>query len=105
LGIGDTHVSNVLYVDKKGTSQVVAGIDLEEIRKTFDDSGSILKLMVGKAIKNQKELFEPYLYNMVLINWSQPKLKEVFHHLFLVEQVSAMIERDNMLKRLLVKEL
>ena len=61
--------------------------------------------MVGKAIKNQKKLFEPYLYNMVLINWAQPKLKEVFHKLFLTEQVSAMIERDNMLKRLLVKEL
>ena len=105
LGIGDTHVSNVLAVDKPGTSQVIAGIDLEEMRNTFDDTGSILKLLIGKEVKKQKALFDPYLYNITLVNWAQPKLKGIFNQIFLTEQVNKMLERDAMLKKLLAKEL
>ena len=105
LGIGDTSVSNVLAVDKPGTSQVIAGIDLEEMRNKFDDTGSILKLLIGKEVKKQKALFDPYLYNITLVNWAQPKLKGIFHQLFLTEQVNKMLERDAMLKQILAKEL
>ena len=92
-------------MDKPGTSQVIAGIDLEEMRNKFDDTGSILKLLIGKEVKKQKALFDPYLYNITLVNWAQPKLKTCFHKLFLAEQVNMMLERDAMLKKLLAKEI
>ena len=100
LGIGDSGVSNVLFVDKKSTKQVIAGIDLEEMRATFDTS-SILQYLIGKEIKKQKHLFEPYVHSIHLLNWTMPKLKTEFSKLFLLEQIQFMKDRDQEFRTLL----
>ncbi len=100
LGIGDSGVSNILFVDKKSTKQVIAGIDLEEMRARFDKS-SILKYLIGKEIKKQKKLFEPHIHSIHLLNWDLPKLKTAFSTLFLPEQVQLMKDRDQEFRILL----
>lgn len=104
LGVGDTHTSNLLFVDIAKKKQVVAGIDMEELRKIFNDE-NIITLLFTRNIKKVEIIFRPYVHSIRLIKWDTPKVKSVFKLLFLGEQIKAMKERDALLRDMLVKDL
>ena len=100
LGVGDTHTSNILHVHKKNTSQQIAGIDLEEIRKHVNQKTPIA-LLLNKEAKADKLVLEPHLYNIKLLDWSGKKLKDKLQPLFLSEQIYEMKKRDALFRTIL----
>lgn len=91
LGVGDTSVSNMLVVEQSTTKQVVAGIDLEEIRKNYDAT-TLFKLVVGSEVKKQKDLLGKHLREVRVVNWNA--LNEEFNSLFTLQELADMKHRS-----------
>jgi hypothetical protein len=94
LGVGDTHVGNMMLVENPNTTQLVAGLDLEEIRSNYDTS-SLYKLITSTNVKKHRLILEPYLNTIVRITWST--LPDKFKGLFTAQELADMEHRDNML--------
>ena len=104
LGAGDTHTSNILEVSKKNTNQVIAGIDMEEFRRNFDQK-TLLALLLNKETKLEKEVFTPYLYEIKLLDWKEKKLVDKLKPMFLTEQIIEMKYRDIKFREILKESL
>lgn len=102
LGIGDTHMCNILYVNKHKTNQLIAGIDMEEMRSNYIQT-TILDLLFNKASKEESKLFKDHLLEIKLLDWSNSKIKKEFSKMFLTEQIDEMKKRDIILRQALIK--
>ena len=102
LGIGDTHMCNVLYVNKHKTKQLVAGIDMEEMRSNYSQS-TVLDLLFNKVSKEEAKLFKDHVLEIKLIDWSNNKIKRSFNQMFLTEQIDEMKKRDVIFRQMLIK--
>jgi len=91
LGIGDTNVGNMMKVET--TNQLVAGIDLEEIRSNYETS-DMYTLIVGSNVKKQRMVLEPSLGSIVKVNWDT--LTDEFKSLFTAQELANMAHRDAM---------
>jgi len=89
LGVGDSHVGNMMLVETG--DQLVAGLDLEEIRSNYDAT-DMYKLVVGSNVKKQRAVLEPALGSIVRVKWGA--LTEEFNALFSVQELADMAHRD-----------
>lgn len=93
LGVGDTHVGNMMKVDT--TVQLVAGVDLEEIRSNYDAT-DMYRLIVGSNVKKQRAVLEPSLGSIVRVDWNT--ITDEFKSLFTAQELADMAHRDAMFK-------
>lgn len=92
LGVGDTHVGNMMKVET--TDQLVAGIDLEEVRSNYDTTDTY-RLVVGSNVKKQRAILEPSLGSIVQVDWNT--LTDEFKTLFTAQELADMAHRDAVL--------
>lgn len=93
LGVGDTNVGNMMKVEL--SDQLVAGLDLEEVRSNYDITDKY-ELIVGSNVKKQRAVLEPSLGSIVHVDWE--KITDEFNSMFTVEELRNMKERDLMFK-------
>ena len=89
LGVGDTNVGNMMKVDN--TDQLVAGLDLEEVRSNYDQTDKY-QLIVGSNVKKQRVVLEPSLGSIARVDWNT--LTDEFKMLFTSQELADMTHRD-----------
>jgi hypothetical protein len=92
LGVGDTNVGNMMKVET--SDQLVAGLDLEEIRSNYDITDKY-QLVVGSNVKKQRAMLEPSLGSIARIDWNT--MTDDFKVLFTAQELADMTHRDTIL--------
>ena len=101
LKIGDTGLANMLYVDRRGMEQKVAGIDLEEDRspKTLNKDTPYKLLFAAKHATYEK-VFKDSINQIKFVNWDDEWVSE-FSNMFTKKAMDEMRKRDKKIRELI----
>lgn len=96
LGIGDTGIWNMLYV-QNDSDQIIAGIDLEEFRSLEGLMRETpYQILFNTSNNTYLHYFNEEMFKSItLINWHNKDLYDSLSNILDQEQIMSMVSRDN----------